>query len=87
MDLIIQIKKNSLLDRLNKMFGVRISFILSDTDGTSAPFYQRSATQFGTKIESFSNNEKKLIRVLVNGKIISTASFQMSVDDKQISVP
>jgi len=73
----IKIKEGSLLDHLNTMSGVRVSFLL-EVESNTASFSSKAERCFEASLAYCGSQAKSLIiRTLVNGKITASDTFQI----------
>ena len=73
----IKIKEGSLLDHLNTMSGVRVSFLL-EVESNTASFSSKAERCFEANLAYCGSQAKNLIiRTLVNGKITASNTFQI----------
>ena len=81
----IKIKEGSLLDHLNNMSGVRVSFLL-ELDSRAASFFYTSERSFEANLENIDRQANTLVlRTLVNGKISASNNFPLPLPVKQIA--
>jgi len=81
----IKIKEGSLLDHLNNMSGVRVSFLL-ELDSRAASFFYTSERSFEANLENIDRQANSLVlRTLVNGKISASNNFPLPLPVKQIA--